>query len=60
MGLFGRKKSFGELMDEYYNTFNDHQKALKALKQAAKVAKTDEEKVVVNACWLELKRRYSL
>ena len=60
MSSSGEKKAFDEAMDEYYNHFDDPQRALKALKQAAKAAKTDKEKLVINACWLELKRRYNL
>ena len=66
--LFGRsKKSFDELMDEYYSASRDYisrridEKALletqlKILKQAAKIAKDDKQKLIVNACLLELKR----
>ena len=65
--LFGRsKKSFDELMDEFYKASQDYvshrmdetallETQLRILKKAARIAKDDKQKLVVNACLLELK-----
>jgi hypothetical protein len=64
--LFGGNKSFDELMDEYYSASHDYisrridektllETQLKILKQAARMAKDDKQKLLVNACLLELK-----
>jgi uncharacterized protein YcgL (UPF0745 family) len=60
MSLFGKKKSFDELIEEYEQAFGDPQKRLKLLQQAIKVAKTDEEKLMANSYWLQLKQDYDL
>jgi len=70
MGIFDklfRKKSFDELLDEYYKVGWDRallkkgyenlfKRRLEILKQAAKRARNDKERLVVNAYMLELKR----
>lgn len=55
MGL-SKKKSFDELMEEYNKAFGNPQKKLKILQQAAKIAKDDKEKLIINAKWLQLKQ----
>jgi hypothetical protein len=60
MGLF-KKKSFDELMEEHSKIYyGDFQKRLEILKKAAKIAKDDREKLIVNAEWLQLKEDYAL
>ena len=61
MRLFG-KKSFNELVDEYYETHKTWnaqsiKRQVKILKQLGKMAKTDKEKILVNSLMLETKRR---
>ena len=61
MGLFGKKKSFDELMAEYSKVhYRDFQKRFETLKQAAKIAKDDKEKLIVNAEYLQLKEDYAI
>jgi uncharacterized protein YcgL (UPF0745 family) len=60
MSLFGKKKSFDELIEEYEQAFGDPQRRLKLLQQAIKVAKTDEEKLTANSYWLQLKQDHDL
>jgi len=57
--LFGflRKKSFRELMDEYEKAYGDSSKRLKILQEAAKVAKTDVEKLELVTTWNEFKEQ---
>lgn len=64
MRLFGKKKSFNELVDEYYETHKTWnaqsiKRQVKILKQLGKMAKTDKEKILVNSLMLETKRRMS-
>jgi len=60
MGLFKKKKSFDELMEEYSKIYySDFQKRFEILKEAAKIAKDDKEKLIVNAEWLQLKEDYA-
>ena len=55
-----QKKSFDALMDEYENSFGNYQKQRKLLRQAAEVAKTPQEKIVLNSTWLSFKQRHGL
>lgn len=63
MRIFGKKKkSFKELVDEYHETHETWsaqsiERQFKILKQLAKMAKTDKEKILVNSLMLETKRR---
>ena len=64
MRFFGKKKSFNELVDEYYETHKTWnaqslERQLKIVKQLSKMAKTDKEKILVNSLMLETKRRMS-
>ena len=65
MRFFGRKKKFfNELVDEYYDTHKTWnaqsvERQFKILKQLAKMAKTDKEKILVNSLIVESKRRMS-
>jgi predicted CopG family antitoxin len=65
MRFFGRKKkSFSELVDEYYETHKTWnaqsvERQFEILKQLAKMAKTDKEKILVNSLVVESKRRMS-
>jgi hypothetical protein len=69
MGILGKifgekKKSFNELVDEYYETHKTWnaqsiERQFKILKQLAKMAKTDKEKILVNSLMVESKRRMS-
>ena len=62
--FFGKKKSFNELVDEYYETHKTWnaqslKRQLKIVKQLSKIAKTDKEKILANSLMLETKRRMS-
>jgi len=67
MRIFGKKKrrkSFDELVDEYYETHKTWsaqavERQFEILKQLAKMAKNDKEKILVNTLMLETKRRVS-
>ena len=55
-----KKKSFEELLKEYDEAFGNPQKRLEILKKAAKIAKDDKEKLIVNAYWLQFKQDQGL
>ena len=67
MRFFGRKKSkksFDELVNEYYETHKIWSKEgvkrqFEILKQLPKMAKNDKERILVNSLMLETKRRMS-
>jgi hypothetical protein len=65
MRFFGKKKkSFNELVDEYYETHKTWnaqsiERQFDIIKKLAKMAKTDKEKILVNSLMLETKRRMS-
>jgi hypothetical protein len=52
-----KKDTFRELMGEYDMAFGNPQKRLAILQKAAKIAKSDSEKLEVNARLLDLKQR---
>lgn len=45
MSLFGKKKSFREIMNEFEEAYGDLNRQAKLLGKAAKMAKTDSEKM---------------
>ena len=55
-----QKKSFDALMDEYDKSFGNPQKQRKLLRQAAEVAETPLEKIVLNSTWLSFKQLHGL
>lgn len=71
MGIFAnlfRRKSFDELMDEHYSVSQDYlsggidektvlERQHKILRQAAKAAKDDKQRLIVNACLIELEKQ---
>jgi len=57
---FLRGKSFDELMAEYEKAYGDPQRRLKILQEAAKVAKTDVEKLILVTTWNEFKEQHGV
>jgi len=47
-------------MDEYERAYGDPQRRLRILQEAAKVAKTDEEKLILVTTWNEFKQQHGL
>ena len=57
MSLFGKKKSFREIMDEFEEASGDLDKQAKLLSKAAKLAKTDSEQFELTIQHNTLKER---
>lgn len=57
MSLFGKKKSFREIMDEFEEAYGDLNLQAKLLSKAAKLAKTDSEQFEVTIQYNTLKEK---